>query len=200
MGEEEVKILAANLFNKKLAASMYDAMEKAKSILNVPSQKKAAYDEEEFWRESRQIKDEQSRKAAEARDEPKSEKFHEELKDLETMNISAPEQQKEDVNAWEVGMNNEKMTLNELMNDGDSTEEKNVQDPKVDEIIEEAQLIKEEIKEAEHNPELIEQVKEDISQVKEHLRELEEEREMHSQEENNDNSEISDEEKKEEPV
>ena len=39
MRDDEVKSLAANLFNKKLAHSMYDAMEKAKSILNIKSQK-----------------------------------------------------------------------------------------------------------------------------------------------------------------
>ena len=154
--EEEVKILAANLFNKKIAASMYDAMEKAKNILNVQP-KKAAFEEEEFWRESREIKEEQMKKAAEAKEEPISEKLNEELKDLENMNASQPEQQKDDMNAWEVGMNNENMTLNELVKETDAKDTQ-PEDPKIQQIIEETGAIKEEIKEAEKNPEIIGQV------------------------------------------
>ena len=180
MRDDEVKSLAANLFNKKLAHSMYDAMEKAKSILNIKSQKDI--DEDLDFRMSRDVS---AGKNEQKNEQPaQNEKFAEELKDLEGIDASAQAQsaQKDEVKYGvdipDAAAKNDELTLNELMQqaDIDLAEIEAAERAKLQKIEQETEIIKDGLKEAEQNPEVIEQVKEEISEVKEELKELEEEK------------------------
>ena len=180
MRDDEVKSLAANLFNKKLAHSMYDAMEKAKSILNIKSQKDI--DEDLDFRMSRDVS---AGKNEQKNEQPaQNEKFAEELKDLEGIDASAQAQsaQKDEVKYGvdipDAAAKNDELTLNELMQqaDIDLAEIEAAERAKLQKIEQETEIIKDDLKEAEQNPEVIEQVKEEISEVKEELKELEEEK------------------------
>lgn len=196
MGEDEVKKLAANLFSKKLAHSMYDAMEKAKSILNIKSQKDIGEDLDfSMGRDISKGINEQKN------EQPQDEKFTEELKELESMDASAqtgseeqgaqgPAQaqsvQKYDTKYGfempDAAAKNEELTLNELMQQAnlDLAEIEAAEKAKLEKIKQETEIIKEDLREAEQNPEqspeIIEQVKEEISEVREELKELEEEK------------------------
>ncbi len=183
MRDDEVKSLAANLFNKKLAHSMYDAMEKAKSILNIKSQKDI--DEDLDFRMSRDISMINTGKNDQKNEQPaKNEKFTEELRELESIGESAQAQsqtqsaQKHGIDIPDAAAKNEELTLNELMQqaDIDLAEMEAAEREKLEKIKQETKIIREDLREAEQNPEVIEQVKEEISGVKEELRELEEER------------------------
>src|SRR3989338_6717499 len=158
MRDDEVKSLAANLFNKKLAHSMYDAMENAKSILNIKSQKDI--DEDLDFRIGRDIsagKNEQKNEQP-AQNENQNEKFTDELKELESMDASAQAQSKtqsaqkheakNDANASDAAAENEEMTLNELMQqaDIDLAEIEAAERAKLQKIEQETQIIKEDLK------------------------------------------------------
>lgn len=171
MGEEELKSLAANLYNKGLAGSMYDAMEKAKSILNVKSQKDILEDDEDF----RQLSKPQQSAPAPSDETPE---FKEELKELESIN-TASEEKSEDKAAEE-----NEPTLNELMRQAniDLEELEESQRQKIDILKQETQSIKQELKDAQQRPEAINHIKEEVSTVERELQELEQEREKQAQE------------------
>ena len=162
--EEKIKQLAQTLIKQGISISMYDAMQKAKNILSVNSQKKVEEDDDfEQLKTGSNQGNNADKESVNEDSQPKNfeedKQFEEELKDLENLN-SSPQEQKdggERLSSQDMGIKNEDITLNELMED--------------------ANIIKEDLKEAEHNPKIIEQDKEEISELKEELEELEQEKE-----------------------
>ncbi len=158
MEDEKVKQLADTLKNQGLAASMFEAIEKAKSILNVKTPKS----------------NEQQKKEDGNYDITKEDATLNELMQelgVTPEQIEAQEQEKVEEQAASKQAEIQEQETSEIQ-----------QQEKIDEVKEEIEDIKEEIKQAEENPEKIEQIKEDIEKVKDEVNELVEHKAEETQE------------------
>ena len=161
MEDERVKQLAETLKKQGLAASMYEAMEKAKSILNIKSQ--TNQDRRETAKEMPKLK-ENSDIGFERQERP-----IEEYGPLEESNKFSD---------TDYDITKETASLNELMQEIGVTPEQVAEQEKqkIGKIMQEVNEIKEELSEAEQNPEKIEEATEEIAHVNEEINEIAEER------------------------
>ena len=176
MEDEKVKQLAETLKKQGLAASMYEAMEKAKSIIGVKSQR-----DEELKNTTKEI--------------PKA-----------AMENAYIWEQGDKLPTSDYDITKETASLNELMLDelmeeiGVTPEQvKEQEKQKIEKIMEEVNEIQEDLREAEMNPEKVEEIKEEISHVNKEIAEIIEERdenpEMRPEPEQNQEEPEADEEK-----
>lgn len=149
MEDNKVQKLAATLRERGLAVSMYEALEKAKSIMNIKSEKN------ENQEETKQA-------MPEARQEPEA--------------LEGQDKSKWQSGKFNVGheVRNEKATLNELMQEvGVEPEQvQTMEREKVEKIKEEISEIKEDMNEVQDYPEKAEQIREDILKVNEQVNEI----------------------------
>src|SRR3990167_8449295 len=164
MGDDEVKKLADTLKKQGLAVSTYEAMEKAKSILNIGSQKSP--DKQEGYY--------QEQKIAQTPDEANKEQSPDER----IFDDFSPEQKTEKFSKPDYDITKESVSLNELMGEIGVTEEQIAEQEKekIGRINEEISKIRENITEAGNNPEKSDEIRQEISGVNEQIDELIEEK------------------------
>ena len=161
MEDERVKQLAETLKKQGLAASMYEAMEKAKSILNIKSQ-----NNEEKRETTKEMPKPEENLDIDSEQQGMPNKGHEPLgKSNQFSNL-------------DYDITKETASLNELMQEIGVTPEQVAEQEKqkIEQIKEEVNEIKEGLREAGENPEKIEEAKEEISKVSEEIDEIVEER------------------------
>ena len=161
MEDEKVKQLAETLKKHGLAASMYDAMEKAKSILNVKSQIDEVKDQRTKEMPRAFLQDEYTRQQGDKDNKLPADNYDKLDYDITKETASLNE-----------------LMLNELLEEIGVTPEqvKEQEKRKIAQIREEVNEIKEGLREAEQNPEKAEEIKEDIAHINEEIGEIIEER------------------------
>ena len=166
MEDEKVKQLAETLKKQGLAVSMYEAMEKAKSILNVKSQNNT-----ETWGNTNRQQSGQ-----------KIIKSQENVK-WNMDNSMSQERQSDKLRNSDYDITKETASLNELMQEIGVTEEQigEQEKQKIEQIKQEVNEIREDLREADQNPEKIEEIKEELSHVNEEIDELIEERDENAE-------------------
>ncbi|MBI2134515.1 hypothetical protein HYU09_00860 [Candidatus Woesearchaeota archaeon] len=186
MEDQRVKQLAETLKKQGLAASAYEATEKAKSILNIKSQNN---------QERRETAKEMPKPNSDSNIgfEPQA-RLNEENDPLEELN-------KFSNNDYDITQ--ETASLNELMQEIGVTPEQVAEQEKqkIGKMMQEVNEIKEELSEAEQNPNKIAGAMEEIAHVNEEINEIVEERdenpEMHAeQNQDGDSEDISEAEEK----
>ena len=155
MEEERVKQLAETLKKQGLAASMYEAMEKAKSILNIKSQNNQ--------------KRETTKEIPKPEENPDIDSEQQEFPDTDE-----PLEEENKFSKPDYDIAKETASLNELMQEIGVTPEQVAEQEKqkIGHITEEVHEIREELRETEQAPEKIEEIREEISHVGEEIDEL----------------------------
>ena len=155
MEEERVKQLAETLKKQGLAASMYEAMEKAKSILNIKSQNNQ--------------KRETTKEIPKPEENPDIDSEQQEFPDTDE-----PLEEENKFSKPDYDVAKETASLNELMQEIGVTPEQVAEQEKqkIGHITEEVHEIREELREAEQAPEKAEEIREEISHVGEEIDEI----------------------------
>lgn len=156
MEDERVKQLAETLKKQGLAASMYEATEKAKSILNIKSQ-------------NNQEKLETTKEIPKPEENPDIDSEQQEFPDADEL---LEEENKFSKPDYDIAK--ETASLNELMQEIGVTPEQVAEQEKqkIGHIMEEVHEIREELREAEQAPEKAEEIREEISHVGEEIDEI----------------------------
>ena len=155
MEDERVKQLAETLKKQGLAASMYEAMEKAKSILNIKSQNNQ--------------KRETTKETPKPEENPDIDSEHQYFPDTDE-----PLEEENKFSKPDYDIAKEIVSLNELMQEIGVTPEQVAEQEKqkIGHITEEVHEIREELREAEQAPEKIEEIRGEISHVGEEIDEI----------------------------
>ena len=155
MEDESVKQLAETLKKQGLAASMYEAMEKAKSILNIKSQNNQ--------------KRETTKEIPKPEENPDIDSEQQEFPDTDE-----PLEEENKFSKPDYDIAKEIVSLNELMQEIGVTPEQVAEQEKqkIGHITEEVHEIREELREAEQAPEKIEEIRGEISHVGEEIDEI----------------------------
>ena len=155
MEDERVKQLAETLKKQGLAASMYEAMEKAKSILNIKSQNNQ--------------KRETTKETQKPEENPDIDSEQQDFPDTDE-----PLEQENKFSKPDYDIAKEIVSLNELMQEIGVTPEQVAEQEKqkIGHITEEVHEIREELREAEQAPEKIEEIRGEISHVGEEIDEI----------------------------
>jgi hypothetical protein len=162
MEEQKVRELAETLKKEGLAASMYDAMEKARCIIEEEEKSRAAEEERKKPTEEPQVKPEEQKESFFQRLRDKiSHKEHTDAKKIEQPYYDVPR---------------EEVTVNELMKEVGVDPEK-VRGMEKERLKEEANTLKEELmrEESEGKKEKLDELKKRISDFEEEVEEFEEE-------------------------
>src|SRR3989338_1991656 len=155
MEDGRVKQLAETLKKQGLAASMYEAMEKAKSILNIKSQNNQ--------------KRETTKEIPKPEENPDIDSEHQEFPDTDE-----PLEEENKFSKPDYDIAKEIVSLNELMQEIGVTPEQVAEQEKqkIGHITEEVHEIREELREAEQAPEKADEIREEMTHVNEQIDEI----------------------------